>query len=224
MKPSRARTKEVKQNILDGVKNNLIITIRNDRGKKIGTREGHNIWLDTGRIWHSTRMGYSSFSPLTEENPKAVRYMGFGIGGTRQIALATANAMPLGTVSGSYPGTNNQTDIDATVETLERPVRISGGTSTYPGNTGTDTWLVQVQAPPTHPTSTRTTFKAIITETDVSYGPYVVVPLSEVMLFLHNDNVLWPKTAFNQGIAYDTFETISKTTKLQFEVDWTLVF
>lgn len=223
MKPSHARSKKVKQNILDAVKNNLIITIRNDRGKKVGTREGHNIWLDTGRIWHATRMGYSDYSPLTEENVNAIRYMGFGIGGTRQIALGVANALPLGTVSGSYPGTNNQTDIDSTVETLERPVRITGGTSTYPGNTGTDTWLVQVQAP-THPTPTRTTFKAIITETDVSYGPYLVVPLSEVMLFLHSSNPLWIHTAFNQGIAYDTFETISKTNKLQFEVDWTLVF
>lgn len=209
---------EIDDRIL-GVKNNLRLTMR-ERGKIVQRREVHNIWLTTGRQWLAQHIAYSSYSPRTIENAMCPRYMGFGMGGTRQLAIGTTQAVPLVT---AYPGTNVQTDVDPEVTNLERPVRISGGTTTYPGNTGTDVWLKQIQVPPIHDIPTRTRYVCTLLETDISYSPYVIVPLSEAGLFLDSSSSLYPNTYNNAPIAYDTFETLTKTTKFQLEVDWTLV-
>ena len=198
------------------VKSNLSLVMR-DRGKIIARRDGHNIWLNLGREYLAQLIAYSLFSPLTPEQDNRIRYMGLGIGGSRQLALGTANAAPLGT---SYPGSNVQTDIDPTITRLERPVRISGGTTAYPG-AGGDVWLGQVQAPAAHPVATQTTFSRLFTQTDVSYGTFLTVPLSEIGLFIGGfDPVVYNNTA----IAYDTFDTISKTVAFELEVAWTIRF
>lgn len=198
------------------VKSNLRITIR-ERGKIVGRRQGHNIWLNLGREYLASLIAYSSFGPLTTERDDRIRYMGLGIGGTRQLALGTANANPLLT---AYPGTNNQTDIDGTVSRLERPVRVTGGSDPYPG-LGTDNWLGQAQAPAEHPTTTQTRFRRLFTETDISYAPFLTVPLSEIMLFTNNASI---NVFNNPGVAYDTFDTISKTSSYGLETDWTIRF
>src|SRR3972149_4332718 len=92
------------------VKQNLHLVMR-ENGKIEARRDGHNIFVDLGREWLTELISYRSFSPDVTYRDDRVRYMGVGIGGTRQLALAVANVDPLLTI---YPGTNAQTDTDPT--------------------------------------------------------------------------------------------------------------
>jgi len=203
------------------VKSNLRLTMR-DRGKIVGHRQGHNIWLNLGREYLAQLIAYTSFTPLTPERNDRVQYMGLGIGGTQQLAISAANSSPLGgaTPPNDYAGTNLQVDTDPAVTRLERPVRLSGSATPYPG-LGGDIWLGQIQAPASHPTATQVTFTRLFTQLDVSYSPYLSVPLSEVMLFT---SAASPNAWNNTGIAYDTFDTLSKTNAFELEVAWTVRF
>ena len=198
------------------VKQNLIITAR-ERGKIVARREGHNIWLNLGREYLAQLIAYTSMVGPTAERDDRIRYMGLGIGGDRQLMLGVANAAPIGT---AYPGTNAQTDSNASVQTLERPVRVSGGSTAYPG-VGTDVWLGQIAAPASHPVSTQTKFVRVFSGSDVSYGTFLSVPLSEVGLFAGAAD---PLVYNNTMVAYDTFDTISKTAAFELEIDWTIRF
>lgn len=197
---------------------NLSLTLR-ERGKLVQApwRRTHNIWLDLGRGYLASLICYSSFSPVTPERDDRIRYMGLGIGGSRQLAPSTANTAPVVT---AYPGSNAQVDTDPSVVRLERPVRVSGGNTAYPGVIS-DVWLGQVQAPATHPTSTSTTFNRLFGQLDVSYAPFLSVPISEVGLFTNAAN---PNIYNNTMIAYDTFDTLSKTDAFELEVAWTIKF
>jgi len=198
------------------VKSNLIITAR-ERGKIVDRREGHNIFLDIGREYLAQLISFQSFGPDTPVRNDRVKYMGVGIGGTAQNALSTANSPP---ISPPYTGTNVQTDIDPTVTALERPVRVSGSSSAYPGIAG-DAWIGTIQAPPDLSDATSVTFRRVFTSTEVSYAPFLVVPLSEVGLFTSAAD---PQNFHNAPIAYDTYATLSKTTATAFEYVWTLRF
>jgi hypothetical protein len=200
------------------VKQNLKIIAR-ERGKIVERREGHNIFLNLGREWLARLIAYTSFSPLTPEADDRIRYMGFGIGGNRQLAPGTANASPL---VDSYPGTNGQTDTNPIVSTLERPVRISGSSVVYPGLAG-DVWLGQVQpvTSGSHGTAWEVTFVRLFTQEEISYLPYLTVPLSEIMLFT---NAADPGYYLGTGKAYDTFDTLSKTAAFELQVEWTIRF
>lgn len=201
------------------VHSNLFLTLR-ERGKIVGRREGHNIFLDYGREWLSGLIAYQSFSPDVVEDDRRIRYMGLGIGGVRQFAPEFANTPPLtdygpGATSGT--GGFSQTDTDPALTTLERPVRISGHTG--PGTQPGDRWLGQVQAPPEHPTPTSTTFYRLFTWEEISYAPYLTVPVSEIGLFLSDAD---PNFPLNNIVAYDTFDTLGKNTSFELEVSWTL--
>lgn len=187
------------------VQSNLSLTMR-DRGKIVARREGHNIFLNTGREWLSKLIAYSSYNPDVVETNERIRYMGLGIGGTRQLAPDFADTSPLS----DYPpvGSFLQTDVDPDVIRLERPVRVSPAA-----------WIGAVQAPVTHPTPTSTLFRRVFTSQEVSYAPYLSVPLSEVGLFLSTANTVSPS---NVIIAYDTFDTLAKTTAFELEVSWTI--
>jgi hypothetical protein len=197
-------------------KTNLILTAR-ERGKIVARREGHNIWLDLGREYLASLLAYRSFNPLTPERDDRIRYMGVGIGGSRQVALAVANSPPVGT---AYPGSNLQTDTNPQVTRLERPVRIAGSSDPYPGRGG-DVWLGQVQAPATHPIATQVTFKRLFTQLEVSYPPFLSVPLAEIGLFTSAAD---PGSFAGTAVAYDTFDTLSKTDAFELEVVWTVRF
>lgn len=198
------------------VRQNLALTLR-ERGKIMGRREGHNIWLDLGREYLAQLISYSSFSPLTPVRNDRIRYMGLGMGGSRQLIPSLANAVPLVT---AYPGTNIQTDDDATVTRLERPVRVTGGTTVYPYNVG-DAWLGQVTAPADFSVPNQVTYSRLFSSLEISYNPYLVVPLSEVMLFT---NAAAANVYNNTGVAYDTFDTLSKTDAFELEIVWTIKF
>lgn len=197
------------------VRNNLVLTAR-ERGKIIARREGHNIWLDLGREYLASLMTYATLGPDVAERNDRIKYIGLGIGGNRQLALPTANAIPLVT---AYPGSNAQTDIDATVVSLERPVRVSGGSTPYPGNIATDIWMGTVTAPAVHATATQVTYSRLFALNDISYNPFLTVPLSEVMLFTSAAD---PTVHDSTGMAYDTFDTLSKTNAFDLQIDWTV--
>lgn len=201
------------------VKNNLKITAR-ERGKLVQRREGHNIWVDLGREYLASLIALVSYGPDTPERNDRIKYMGFGIGGTRQVAPGVANVAPMSVV---YPGTNLQTDLDPSVTTLERPVRVSGTTTSPAGPYNpADVWLGTIQAPAIHNTATQVTFRRLFTQTEISYSTFTTVPLSEVMLFTSAATPIGQP--LNTGVAYDTFDTISKTGALELEVEWTVRF
>jgi len=198
------------------VKYNLRLIAR-ERGKIVDSRLTHNIFVNLGREWLSQLIAYVSFGPDTPENDYRVKYMGFGIGGDRQTAPSAANNTP---ITPPYAGSNLQTDTDRTVAKIERPVRVSGSSSSYPGLAG-DKWLGLIQAPAGHPTAMRTEFRRVFTATEVSYPPFIAVPLSEIGLFTSAAN---DEGYQNNLIAYDTFDTITKTTAVEIEVVWTFIF
>lgn len=200
------------------VRSNLELTVR-DRGKIVDRRVGHNIWLNLGREYLAQLISYDSFSPLTPTRNDRVRYMGLGIGGTRQLVQA---GTMLSAVTTAYPGSNAQVDTNPAVTIIERPVRLSGSSDAYPGQGG-DVWLGQVQAPPERPTTTQVTFSRLFISNEVSYGTFTTVPLSEVGLFTSaaNPNVYNNTSGF---VAYDTFDTLSKTSAFELEVAWTIRF
>lgn len=208
------------------VKTNLIIVAR-ERGKIVQRSETHNIFLDLGREWLSRLIAYNTYSPDTYQRNDRVRYIGFGIGGIRQVAPILADASPIGGPGDPYEassaagiGSNIQTDVDRSVTTIERPVRVTGSTSGYPG-TGGDIWIGQIQAPVEHATGTSATFRRVFTQQEISYTPFTSVPLSEAMLFTSSAD---PGFYLNTGIAYDCFDTISKTSAISLEVEWTFNF
>ena len=141
--------------------------------------------------------------------------MGFGVGGTRQLVSPVTS--PANT---AYPGTNSQTDTDAAITTLERPVRVSGGSTVTPGVAG-DIWVGQVQAPVVHGSANEATFRRLFTQSEISYAPYLSVPLSEIGLFTSAAD---PENYLNTIVAYDTFDSISKTAAFEVEVEWTIRF
>lgn len=203
------------------VKQNLKIVAR-ERGKIVDRREGHNIFLDLGREWLAELIGYANPTTETPFRNDRVKYFGLGIGGTQQLALPTANAPPIGGggTSGPYVGSNLQTDTDASVSVVERPVRISGSNAVYPG-IGGDAWIGQIGSADPTTTPNQVTFQRVFTQIEVSYSQFLSVPLSEIMMFTAAAD---PANFQNTGVAYDTFDTLSKTNAIELEVVWTLRF
>lgn len=198
------------------VKQNLKLTVY-ERGKIVDRREGHNIWVDLGREYLAELISYSAFDPDVKVRDDRVKYMGLGIGGTRQLALPTANSAPM---VPAYAGTNAQTDDDRTVSEIERPVRISGTESAYPYPAG-DVWLGTIGTVAFGTPPTEVTFSRIFGQTEVSYGSFLSVPLSEIGLYTSAASPTYYK---NNLIAYNTFDTLSKTTAFSLRVDWTIRF
>jgi hypothetical protein len=201
------------------IKNNLKLTAR-ERGKIVARREGHNIWLDLGSEYLAKLISLLSYGPDIPEEDHRIKYMGLGIGGNRQVAPGVSNTPPM---SVAYPGTNAQTDTDPTIIRLERPVRISGTTTgpTDPYSPG-DVWLGTIQAPPVHTAPNQVTFYRLFGQTEVSYSSFLSVPLSEIMLF--TSAAIPIGQPHNTGVAYDTFDTLSKTGAFELEVEWTVRF
>jgi hypothetical protein len=200
------------------IKQNLIITAR-ERGKIVARREGHNIWLNVGREYLAQLISYRSFGPDVPYINERIKYMGVGVGGTRQLALMqSANIAP---IVPDYAGTNIQTDTDPTITTIERPVRISGGTGAPAAG---DVWVGVIGSSdpfPALPAFGEVTHRRIFGPLEVSYAPYLSVPLSEIGLYTAAAN---PELSNNKAVAYDTFDTLSKTVAISIEAVWTIKF
>lgn len=199
------------------VKSNLRLTFR-EGGKIVARREGHNIWLDFGRVYLASLLGYTTFSPLTPEQDNRIAYIGFGIGGTKQNAYPIANNNPM---LGHYPGTNINTDAMPGLLALERPVRFSWATGPVgPPYDAGDVWMKQVQVP-THPTTSSSMFSITVASTDINGSYYLAAPLSEIGLFHRGANI---NLYDNSPVAYDTFDTVQKTGSYDLNVSWTIRF
>jgi len=220
------------------VKNNVRIVAR-ERGKKVRSlcREGHNIWTNLGRQYLaevvSPVAGYSAHyndSPL-----RVIRYLGLGIGGDSQMP-GVDTTFPL--LAAHYPGRNIFNDTDLTVQTLERPVKVSGSAGT---GIADGIWMSGVTAPPTFGGTpvTKVEFDTLFDYPDLQLGgAYPSVPLSEIAMILSSEEP--SKTSeevYDYGnppsyiastrqklVAYNTFDPISKTVSVALEVYWELQF
>ncbi len=210
------------------VKTNLDIILI-DRGKrKLHHHRTHNIVLDTGRQFLAENITPDTLGVGTFTRSCGVagvgtvaRYIGFGIGGTRQSAVSAyaspySDAYPAG-----YGGTNAQTDVDAAVFMLERPVKTTG-----------TLWMQELVTPGTFPDAKSTTFKSLFGQVDINISaPFASVPISEIGLYKSSADPLYPNGqniaypgAAGHMIAYDTFDPIRKTGLFDIEVRWTWRF
>jgi hypothetical protein len=196
-----------------------------ERGKRRRWHHrSHNIVVNTGRQFLAEVITASALGPGTfvRTQDAVVRYIGFGIGGSRQVASA-ASSPPLTDAppAGYGPSATTQTDTDPTVAILERPVRVSAA----------PLWMREVSTPGTFPTALRTTFVTVFSETDISHGSFVSVPLTEIGLYKSSANPALPNGAVGAYpgagghlIAYDTFDPVYKTGRFSIEVRWTWRF
>ena len=191
-----------------------------DRGKKkVLHQRTHNIVVNNGRQFLLEAMSAASFASgeITRVQNSVVRYMGLGIGGTRQV-VAEASQSPLADpFPDGYGGTNGQTDVALTVSRLERPVK---ATQT--------SWLKQVSAPPTFPSANAVTYSALFEAQDINLPPYTSLPISEIGLYSSAANPANPNGgsgpypgATSSMIAYDTFLSLHKTGYWSLLVNWT---
>jgi hypothetical protein len=163
-----------------------------------------------------------SFGPgsFVRHQDNVVRYIGFGVGGSRQnnpdaFVPPFSSASPVG-----YGGTNVQTDDDVTVSRLERPVAVTPSL-----------WMREISTPGTFPTLRSTRHIATFSETDLNIGAFTSVPISEIGLFKSSANPALPNGSAGaypgagaHTVAYDTFEPFSKTGAFVIEVHWELRF
>lgn len=206
-------------------RSNLEIIVR-ERGKRVlrECRKVHNIYTNIGRQFICEVITASSFPTSTSfvrTQNDVVRWIGFGIGGNRQSS-SSASSPPFST---DYAGTNVQTDSDLTVSGLERPIAVTGIAGIPP----TGTYVKQVLAPGTFPSATFVEYIALFTETDLNFGPFTSVPLSEIGLFkgaadptLPNGTVGAYPGPGGHILAYDNFNTVQKSGLFSIEVHWQL--
>jgi len=201
------------------VKWNLEIDLFERGKRRLWHQRQHNIVVNTGRQMICEVITPSSLGPssFTRTQDTVVRYIGFGIGGTRQNNPAAASAPYSSSYPTGYGGTNAQTDTDVTVSRLERPVAV----------TADPIWMQQISTPGTFPTATATRFIAVFGQTDINFGGFTSVPLSEIALYKSSADPTLPNGsagaypgAGGHTMAYDTFDTISKTGLFSIEVRW----
>jgi hypothetical protein len=211
------------------MQHNVFITAR-ERGKIVYQWAGHNTWLLHGRSYLRQMISYSSFDPDVPIIPTSrIKHMGFGIGGKNQnlvgIPGAVATAYPAGsdpnaTVGNAY---NHNYPILPPISTLERPVRLSGGSNPYGSAAPTDVWLTPPDPPKflvTFPSATIASYLFFISGSagDISYGSFTLVPISEAILVVSGDaNV---HTPFNQAITYVNFPPVEITSTIEVEFEW----
>lgn len=215
--------------------------IARERGKRMPKhcRHSHNIWVDLGREFIARVIApnddLNDHWGESAGNREYIQYMGVGIGGDSQWH-SSAWASPL---KDDYPPGlgaglvgNLQTDDSLAVTMLERPValNITGGS---------EVWLGNVKTPVTFLNDSKTLrLDRLFTETECNLegglGPYTIVPLSEVALFLSKEDASAsnvydgsnPPTMVGAGrqtvVSYNTFEAIPKTVSFSLEVRWEL--
>lgn len=198
-----------------------------ERGKRKHHHASHNIVVNTGRQFLAEVITPATLGPgtFTRTQDTCVRYVGFGLGGTRQyspsaVVAPYASLYPAGYEYAGAPH-NAQTDVDVTVARLERPAAVVD----YAGPT--PLWMRQISTPGTFDALERTKFIAIFSETDINFGGFTSVPLSEIGLYKSSADPSLPNGGAGAYpgptghlIAYDTFDTIHKTGVFSIEVRW----
>lgn len=192
-----------------------------DRGKrKVWHEHTHNIVVNTGRQFILENISPQSLGPSTfvRIQDSVIRYIGLGIGGNRQTDPA-ASASPLSdTYPAGYGGTNTQTDTDLTVTGLERPVKVTASP---------DLWMREITTP-VSTTATTATYVSVFSQSDINFGSYTSMPLSEIALYKSTADPSLPNGSAGaypgagaHTVAYDAFDPVSKTGVFSIEVQWT---
>jgi hypothetical protein len=205
------------------------------RGELVGRQELHNVWTRYGQLYLTQMLGAAWFGgdpenplpsdPVIVERSDRLYYMGLGMGGSKQSSPLVSSpplsaSYPVGFAELAYApsyglyGYSNGTEYNTAnptsplIKTLERPVRVSGGSLPYASAPGTDVWRV---GPPslylTHLSTQDVTVHALVDATagDVVYAPFTTVPVSEAGLFLNTAGTSAP---YANLVAYVTFDTI----------------
>jgi len=240
-----------KENIKVG--SNVRLRLLDEPGGKIfDQRESHNIFVDYGREWISEIIAYDT--ALTPFRGDRVRYVAVGIGGTSQTmpsaTIRTAgyagfaddwdyvgSNLSTGGTGGTGTADPVQTDQDPIVTGLEYPVQMTD-----------QNYYDEVKQPASFPEAGVVRFTAVLGYSDVSYGSFTTVPISEVGLFsgsategVQNTNYppldaaeqrdptgagppYYPPVGTRFMIAYNTFSTLNKTNAFVLQIDWELRF
>lgn len=211
------------------MKNNVFIRART-RGKLSYIWEGHNTWTRFGREYLSDLLSLASYGPDTPIRSDRIKHFQFGIGGVQQgtIPSVVADAYPAGfdpheTAGNEYDHTYPLAPL---IGTLERPVRLSGGTDPYEDALGTDVWLTDSSMPKffvDFPTEYSVSFKYFIRgmDGDISYDTLTQVPISEAGLVLSSGDI---NTAYNPVVAYVDFTPLQITADVEAEITWIVGF
>lgn len=195
-----------------------------ERGKRKHWHQAtKNIVLNLGRQLIAETITAESFGPGTAFTPTrtaCARYVGFGIGGSRQTDPAALISPLADTWPAGYGGSNDNVDTDRAVRGLERPVQV----------TAAPLWMREIAAPGTFPTATSTRFIASFVAADFNFGSAPgapAIPLSEIALYSTGADPALPNgvSGAYPGIglhtmAYDTFVPFNITALFAMEVRW----
>jgi len=214
--------------------NNITINVYR-HGKLVDKREGHNVWVTRGRQYLTEMVAYQEFTVPTPERSDRIRYLGVGIGSTQQNRPDLADT---GLLASSYPAgydphaTNGHEyrksyPIDPLITSLERPVRITGGSNPYATASPTDLWLVDTpDLFITHLSLYEVTVHAQIdcNSGQLIYSPYTEMPLSEVALFTDQATVVDKNIPYSLCVGYFSFDTILVDSNNSLEFIWRVRF
>ncbi len=194
-----------------------------ERGKrKVLHQHTTNIIVEGGRRFLCENAAASAFAgaSFTRHQNTVVRYIGFGIGGSRQTHPDASSSPLSDTYPAGYGGTNAQTDTDMAVSRLERPVKATA-----------TNWLMEVATPASFPTTRKVRWTATFGQTDVNLAPYTLMPISEIALYKNTADPTLPNGgagtypgATGHIVAYDTFTPVPKTGFFSLQVFWTWTF
>ena len=173
-------------------------------GKLITTREGHNVFTDTGANWLSRLCAWSTIGatdiPFTN---RRVRWVGLGTGTQSEVASVTSLATPAQVTQGIYLG-EIQSTTTPTTRSVEF-VREFGTSEVSIASLGLNVvsiseagLFVDVQ-----PASTSTGV-----DDSRAAGS-------------STDTTLNPSFSLNAPVAYKTFQPLNKTQDFSFTVRWT---
>lgn len=214
------------------MKPNVFITAR-ERGKKQYYWEGHNVWTNPGREYLARLLTYSSFGPDTTVEDDRLYHLQFGIGGVSQQSVidATADAAypagydPHATNGRQY---NHKFHVEPDIGTLERPVRLTGGSNPYPSADPGDVWTTDPTSSNfyvTHPVPTTLAVRYFVDAGSggIVYAPFTVMPLTELGLVVGPAGAN-PNTPYNTAVAYVNFATLQLDASMDLEVVWNINF
>jgi hypothetical protein len=197
------------------------------RGRLVEERHEHNAWLLYGRTYLSKMVGYADPVALVTERNDRLKYMMLGVGGKSSDGTSytspIVDAYPAGSDPLATAGNEYDPGYPPMLTTMERPVRITGAQTPYPGSAG-DIWTI---APPnlylTHLDDRSVTMHATVdcSAGDVVYGTFTTMPITEAGLALSSYSTGAP---YGPILAYVTFVTLMLDVDSTVEFIWTVRF
>jgi len=213
------------------MKNNVVIKHYKKR-QLVEVRELHNIWTSVGHTYLAEMVSLTSLDPDVPIRSDRLKYFALGMGGTRggvSVDPTVAATYPAGSDPNATAGNEYNVAFPGypPITTLELPVKRTGGATAYPG-APSDEWLFG----PTEGVFT-TRYEDDISLTlhapidtsggDITgiWGPVHVVPITEAALLTSAADV---NTAYNEVLAYISFDSIYLDDDTQLEFVWTVRF